>query len=106
MNACVSLLTMRNSGGPTVTTQRNPGEGGLHWEESRQRWFATVYVGYSPDGKRRKVKVSARTKTEAKAKLQQLLRDRDDGHVLGSQNGEGVSQGIAPGAKTRREGDG
>jgi hypothetical protein len=68
-----------------VATRRNPGEGGLHWEESRQRWFATVYLGYSPDGKRRKVKVSARTKTEAKAKLQQLLRDRDDGHVIGGQ---------------------
>jgi hypothetical protein len=68
-----------------VTTRRNPGEGGLHWEESRQRWFATVYVGYAPNGKRRKIKVSARTKTEAKAKLQQLLRDRDDGHVLGGQ---------------------
>jgi hypothetical protein len=68
-----------------VTTRRNPGEGGLHWEESRQRWFATVYVGYAPNGKRRKVKVSARTKTEAKAKLQQLLRDRDDGHVLAGQ---------------------
>ena len=68
-----------------MATRRNPGEGGLHWEESRQRWFATVYVGYAPNGKRRKVKVSARTKTEAKAKLQQLLRDRDDGHVLGGQ---------------------
>jgi len=65
--------------------RRNPGEGGLHWEESRQRWFATVYVGYSPEGKRRKVKVSARTKTEAKAKLKQLLRDRDDGHALDGQ---------------------
>jgi hypothetical protein len=54
----------------------------MHWEESRQRWFATVFAGYSADGKRRKVKVSARTRTEAKAKLQQLLRDRDDGHVL------------------------
>ena len=52
-----------------MTTRRNPGEGGLHWEESRQRWFATVYVGYAPNGKRRKIKVSAWTKTEAKAKL-------------------------------------
>jgi hypothetical protein len=68
-----------------VATRRNPGEGGLHWEESRQRWFATVYVGYSPSGKRRKIKLSARTKTEAKAKLQQLLRDRSDGYVLGGQ---------------------
>jgi hypothetical protein len=68
-----------------VATRRNPGEGGLHWEEYRQRWFATVYVGYSPMGSARKVKVSARTKTKAKAKLRQLLRDRDDGHVLSGQ---------------------
>ena len=68
-----------------VATRRNPGEGGLHWEESRQRWFATVYVGYAPNGKRRKVKISARTKTEAKAKLRQLVRDQEDGHVLGGQ---------------------
>jgi hypothetical protein len=51
-----------------VATRRNPGEGGLHWEESRQRWLATVYVWYAANGKRRKVKVSARTKTEAAAR--------------------------------------
>ena len=68
-----------------MATRRNPGEGGLHWEEHRQRWFATVYVGYAPNGKRRKVKVSARTKTEAKAKLRQLVRDQEDGQVLGGQ---------------------
>ena len=68
-----------------MATRRNPGEGGLHWEESRQRWFATVYVGYAPNGKRRKIKVSARTKTEAKAKLRQLVRDQEDGQVLGGQ---------------------
>ena len=38
-----------------------------------------------PRRERRKVKVSARTKTEAKAKLKQLLRDRDDGHALDGQ---------------------
>jgi integrase len=89
-----------------VTTRRNPGEGGLHWEESRQRWFATVYVGYSPDGKRRKVKVSARTKTEAKGKLQQLLRDRDDGHVLGGQTytvRDAVESWLAHGLTGRQE---
>ena len=37
---------------PPRRTRRNPGEGGLHWEESRPRWFATIYVGYSPNGKR------------------------------------------------------
>ena len=65
-----------------VATRRNPGEGGLHWEESRQRWFATVYVGYAPNGKRRKVKVSARTKTEAKAKLRQRVRDQEEAATL------------------------
>jgi hypothetical protein len=50
-----------------VATRRNPGECGVHWEESRQRWFATVFVGYAVNGRRRKVKVSARTKIEAAA---------------------------------------
>jgi integrase len=89
-----------------VATRRNSGEGGLHWEEARQLWFATVYVGCSPDGKRRKLKVSARTKTEAKAKLQQLLRDRDDGHVLGSQTytvREAVESWLAHGLTGRQE---
>ena len=89
-----------------MTTRRNPGEGGLRWEESRQRWFATVYVGYAPNGKRRKIKVSARTKTEAKAKLQQLLRDRDDGHVLGAQTctvRDAVESWLAHGLTGRQE---
>ena len=89
-----------------MTTRRNPGEGGLHWEESRQRWFATVYVGYAPNGKRRKIKVSARTKTEAKAKLQQLLRDRADGHVLGGQTytvRDAVESWLAHGLTGRQE---
>jgi hypothetical protein len=80
----MSLLTSEaqaDTGGDAA----NPGEGGLHWEESRQLWFATVYIGCSPSGKRRKIKVSARTKTEVKGKVRQLIRDRDDGQVLGGQ---------------------
>ena len=89
-----------------MATRRNPGEGGLHWEESRQRWFATVYVGYSPNGKRRKVKISARTKTEAKAELRQMLRDRDDGHVLAGQTytvRDAVESWLAHGLTGRQE---
>ena len=89
-----------------AATRRNPGEGGLHWEESRQRWFATVYVGYAADGKRRKVKVSARTKTEAKAKLRQLVRDQDDGQVLGGQTytvRDAVESWLAHGLTGRQE---
>ena len=62
-----------------MAERRGHGEGGLHWEESRQRWVATVYLGYTPLGRRRKVKVSARTKTSAKAELRKLIRDREDG---------------------------
>jgi integrase len=59
-----------------------------------------------PDGKRRKIKVSARTKTEAKAKLQQLLRDRDDGHVVGGQSytvRDAVESWLAHGLTGRQE---
>lgn len=62
-----------------MTSRRNHGEGGLYWNERRQRWIATVDRGFTVDGKRRRLYVSGRTKTEAKAKLQQARRDRDDG---------------------------
>ncbi len=35
-----------------VTTRRSHGDGGLHWDETRQRWIATVTTGYTPTGKR------------------------------------------------------
>ena len=59
--------------------RRSRGDGGLHWDESRQRWIATVTVGYDARGKRVTRKASAKTKTEAKDKLKELLRDLDDG---------------------------
>jgi hypothetical protein len=60
-------------------TRRAQGEGGLHWDERRERWIATVTVGYDGRGKRMVRKASGRTKTEAKTKLRELVRDRDDG---------------------------
>lgn len=60
-------------------TRRSNGEGGLHWDEGRQRWIATVTVGYDGRGKRVVRKAAGRTKTEAKTKLRDLLRDRADG---------------------------
>lgn len=46
-----------------MAEQREHGEGGLHWEESRKRWIATVYVGYTTAGRRRKVKASESPQT-------------------------------------------
>ncbi len=60
-------------------TPRPHGDGGLHWDERRQRWMATTTVGYDGTGKRVVRKASGRTKTEAKSKLREMLRSRDDG---------------------------
>ena len=62
-----------------MVTRRSRGEGGLYWNEARQRWMATVDLGFTPLGKRRRAYISSRTKTEAKAKLMALRRDQADG---------------------------
>src|SRR5215212_3383635 len=69
----------RNTGPAGMATRRSNGEGGLSWNEARQRWVGRASLGYNADGKRRIGTVSARTKTEAKNKLRALLRDHDDG---------------------------
>jgi len=62
-----------------MTARRARGDGGLHWDENRARWIATVTIGYDAKGKRITRRGSGKTKTEAKAKLRDLLRDQDDG---------------------------
>lgn len=62
-----------------MTKRRSRGDGGLHWDEQRQRWIATLTVGYTPAGKRIVKKGSGKTKTEAKNKLKEIIRDDDDG---------------------------
>ena len=62
--------------------RRSKGDGGLHWDERRQRWIATASLGYAPDGRRIVKRGSGRTKTEAKDKLKQVLRDYEDGLAI------------------------
>ena len=62
-----------------MAARRNRGEGGLSWNEDRQRWIGRVSLGYFPNGKQRIGTVSGRTKTEAQRKLRQLIRDQEDG---------------------------
>ena len=62
-----------------MTTRRARGDGGLHWDDKRQRWIASVTTGYDGRGKRVTRRASGKTKTEAKTKLRELLRDQDDG---------------------------
>jgi hypothetical protein len=35
-----------------VTARRNRGEGGLHWDETRERWIATITTGFDARGTR------------------------------------------------------
>ncbi|MEU3904750.1 site-specific integrase [Streptomyces goshikiensis] len=69
-----------------MTTRRSRGDGGLHWDEKRQRWIASVSLGYDPSGKRLVKRGSGRTKTEAKAKLKEVLRDHEDGLAIAPTN--------------------
>ncbi|OEV31531.1 integrase [Streptomyces nanshensis] len=69
-----------------MTARRSRGDGGLHWDAKRQRWIASVTLGYDGRGKRIVKKGSGRNKTEAKAKLKEVLRDFDDGLAIAPTN--------------------
>ncbi|GII32296.1 site-specific integrase [Planotetraspora mira] len=69
-----------------MTTRRSRGDGGLHWDEQRERWIASVTVGYTPAGKRIVRKASGKSKTEAREKLKEIIRDYDDGVSVGPAN--------------------
>ncbi|MFF1693284.1 tyrosine recombinase XerC [Streptomyces sp. NPDC058257] len=65
-----------------MSKRRSRGDGGLHWDEKRQRWMATASLGFDPSGKRIVKKASGTTKTAAKAKLKEVLRDYEDGLAI------------------------
>ena len=65
-----------------MSKRRSRGDGGLYWDKRRERWIASVTVGYTPAGKRIVRRGSGRTKTEAKAKLRAVLRDYEDGLAI------------------------
>jgi integrase len=66
----------------TSAKRRSRGDGGLHWDKRRQRWMATAHLGYGPDGRRITKRGSGRTKTEAKNRLKEVLRDHEDGLAI------------------------
>jgi integrase len=76
-----------------MATRRSRGDGGLSWDETRQRWVASLTVGYTPAGKRIVKRGSGRTKTEAQRKLREIIRDYEDGQVTGGR-GYTVAQAV------------
>ena len=75
-----------NSESAEAKKRRSRGDGGLYWNETRQRWIAEATVGYRPNGKRIVKRGSGKTKTEAKRKLKEILRDYHDGTVTNTPN--------------------
>ncbi|MEO3972392.1 tyrosine-type recombinase/integrase [Streptomyces sp. CAU 1734] len=65
-----------------MATRRSRGDGGLHWDDKRQRWIATASLGFDPSCKRMVKRASGVTKTAAKNKLKEILRDYEDGLAI------------------------
>lgn len=87
-----------------MTARRGRGEGGLYFDEKRQRWVASLDIGFTPMGKRRRRKESAPTKTEAKALLLKMRRDAAAGlppEQHGYTVGEAVESWLAYGMTGR-----
>lgn len=90
-----------------MTTRRSKGDGGLSWDPRRGRWIAVVTVGYDGRGKRIVRRGSGRTKTEAKRKLREALRDHEDGVAVvdgASTVAQAVEDWLAHGLANRDEG--
>ena len=51
------------------TKRRARGEDSIYYDRSRDRWTGMITVGWKPDGRRDRIAVRGRTKTEVKDKL-------------------------------------
>ncbi|HEX8510536.1 MAG TPA: site-specific integrase [Propionibacteriaceae bacterium] len=83
---------------------RANGEGGLHWDESRKRWVATVTVGYDERGKRIVRRRLAETRPQGRDLLRQLVAERDAGRPSGRSSltvGEAVEDWLSYGLPRR-----
>lgn len=60
-------------------SRRGRGEGGLFWDDKRQRFVAETTVGYTPAGKRIVKRGIGKTKTDARNRLRDAVRDYEAG---------------------------
>jgi hypothetical protein len=55
--------------------RRGRGEDSVYFDQANGYWVGSVSLGFSPDGKRRRRTVRARTKTEVRDKLRDLREE-------------------------------
>ena len=60
-------------------TRRGHGEGSIYRDEANGTWVGAISLGWRPDGKRIRRKVTGRTKTEIRDKLKKLQAETDAG---------------------------
>src|SRR2546429_865765 len=63
----------------TTVRRRGHGEDGIYLDAARNRYVGAISLGYGPDGKRIRRKVSGKTKQEVRAKLQALHQELNSG---------------------------
>ncbi|MFD7977530.1 tyrosine recombinase XerC [Streptomyces sp. NPDC059071] len=90
---------------PSPRKKAGNGEDSIYWDSSKNRYIGAISLGYGPDGKRRRPKVSGKTKTEVRSKLRKLRRELEGGVRTSPKNTvEGaVNSWLARGLRGREE---
>ena len=62
------------------TNRRGHGEDAIYFDAAKNRYVGAVSLGFGPDGKRSRRKVTGRTKQDVRDKLKELHAEIDRGH--------------------------
>ncbi|MFF9896171.1 tyrosine-type recombinase/integrase [Streptomyces longispororuber] len=60
---------------PTRRKRAGHGDDSIYWDKSKNRYVGAVSLGYAPSGKRRRPKVTGRTKAEVRQKIRELRKE-------------------------------
>ncbi|WP_327265286.1 tyrosine-type recombinase/integrase [Streptomyces sp. NBC_01232] len=81
------------------------GEDSIYWDASKNRYIGAVSLGFTPAGKRKRLKVSGKTKTEVRNKIRKLRSElAADGKAPANYTvGQAVNEWLAKGLRGRDE---
>ncbi|MEV4927881.1 site-specific integrase [Streptomyces roseoverticillatus] len=55
------------------------GDDSIYWDKSKNRYIGAISLGYTPSGKRNRLKVSGKTKADVRHKLRELRKELEQG---------------------------